>query len=286
MIARRTRHGWKTGTDYRVICPCQVHRQRERSVWRRVARIASRSAAVLVSVPLAITAFDLPIAAMNIKSVNLDALRMKTAVTAIAPAALRQPPQASELVGPPAPPPQSSSLPIFTTDSVREQFLAEPRPASLDLVKEHYFRTRVPYGAIIYREARRNGLAPELVAAMVHTESDFRPGLVSNKSAQGLMQIVPETARVLGIANPFDPEENIAAGTRYFRYLLKRFGGNERIALAAYNAGPTNVERFGGVPPFAETQAYVEKVSVRRSRYRARLRNTYVATVRMAEGVH
>lgn len=285
MIARRTRKGWKTGTDYRVICPCQRHRQRERSVWRRAGRIASRGVAVLVSLPLAITAFDLPIAAMNIKSVNLDAIRNAVQV---APLKAAPPAESAARTGSASTSASagSSALPIFTTDSVKEQFLAPRRTMSLDVLKEHYFRTRVPYGAIIYREARRNGLSPELVAAMVHTESDFRPGLVSHKSAQGLMQIVPGTARVLGIANPFDPEQNIAAGTRYFRYLLRRFDGNERIALAAYNAGPTAVERFGGVPPFAETQAYIEKVNTRRSRYRARVRNTYVATVRMAEGVH
>jgi soluble lytic murein transglycosylase-like protein len=220
--------------------------------------------AVLISVPLAVTVFDLPIAAMNIKTVNLDSLRVTRATTA------------KILRGQ-----QPSSLPIFTTDAVRERFLEPPRVLSLDVFKEEYFRAHVPFGAIIYREARKNDLPPELVAAMVHTESDFRPKLVSNKSAQGLMQIVPETARVLGIANPFDPEQNIAAGTRYFRYLLERFDHNERIALAAYNAGPTNVDRFGGVPPFPETQSYIEKVNVRRSRYRARVQNSYVATVRM-----
>ena len=269
MIARRTRHGWKTGADYRIICHCQNHQQHDGGLWRRALRIASRSVAVLVSVPLAVTAFDLPIAAMNIKSVRLDSVQ--TAKT-VSPA---QPVRKQE----------ASSLPIFTTESVREQFLS-PRTMSLDVFKEEYFRTQVPYGAIIYREARRNNLPPELVAAMVHTESDFRPKLVSNKSAQGLMQIVPGTARVLGIANPFDPEQNIAAGTRYYRSLLKRFGGNQRIALAAYNAGPTNVERFGGVPPFPETQAYIEKVSRRHNRYRERVKNGYVATVRMTDAAH
>ena len=273
MIARRTRSGWQTGSDYRLICPCQHHRQRERSVLRRAIRIASRSAAVLLGVPLAVTAFDLPIAAMNIKSVNLDSLRRMPAITSsIALPKAEKPPVATQ---------QSSALPIFTTAAVRDQFLQPPRALSLEVFKEEYFRTRVPYGAIIYREARRNNLAPELVAAMVQTESDFRPGLVSNKSAQGLMQIVPETARVLGIANPFDPEQNIAAGTKYFRYLLRRYKGDERMALAAYNAGPTNVARFGGVPPFPETQSYIEKVNARRSRYRARVQNRYMATLRM-----
>ena len=270
MIARPTRTGWKTGNDYRLICPCQSHRSREQSLWRRAGRIASRSVAVLVSIPLAVTAFDLPISAMSIKTVGLDALRSTKAVKARATAPVAQ---------------QSSALPIFTTDAVREQVLSAPRTLSLDVFKEQYFRANVPYGAIIYREARRNDLPPELVAAMVHTESDFRPKLVSNKSAQGLMQIVPDTARTLGIANPFDPEQNIAAGTKYFRYLLNRFD-DQRIALAAYNAGPTNVERFGGVPPFPETQSYIEKVNRRHSRYRQRVQNTYMATVRMAPAAH
>lgn len=236
---------------------------------RKVVRIASRSMAVLVSVPLAVTMFDLPIAAMNMKSVHFESLRLMA--PAPKPAA-----QATQ---------QASSLPIITAQ-VREQFLGnQTRVPSLDVFKEQYFRTHVPYGAIIYREARKNDLQPELVAAMVHTESDFRPGLVSHKSAQGLMQIVPETAKVLGIANPFDPEQNIAAGTKYFRYLLNRFD-DERIALAAYNAGPTNVERFGGVPPFPETQQYIEKVSRRHLRYRERVRNSYVTTMRTANAGH
>jgi soluble lytic murein transglycosylase-like protein len=275
MIASHTRKGWQTGKDYRVICDCQRHRKAEPTVLRRTLRIASRGVAVLLSVPLAVTAFDLPIAEMNITSMNFDSLQVPAIAASIAgPNAKLQAAQSS------------SNLPIFTTASVRDQFLQPPRALSLDVFKEEYFRTRVPYGAIIYREARRNNLAPELVAAMVQTESDFRPGLVSNKSAQGLMQIVPETARTLGIANPFDPEQNIAAGTKYFRYLLRRYNGNERIALAAYNAGPTNVARFGGVPPFPETQSYIEKVNARRSRYRARVQNRYMATVRMDAGVH
>ena len=255
--------------DYRVICDCQKHRPRRKSVWHRVAAIASRSVAVLVSVPLAVTAFDLPIAAMNIKTMDLDALR----ITRIQPAPV--PPVAQ----------QTSALPIFTTAAVRDQFLdKQAESPSLDVFKEQFFKTHVPYGEIIYREARRNNLPPELVAAMVHTESDFRAGLVSNKSAQGLMQIVPETARILGVDNVFDPAENIAAGTRYFRQLLNRFD-DQRIALAAYNAGPTNVERFGGVPPFPETQQYIEKVNRRHNRYRERVRNGYV-TMRMANVGH
>ncbi len=148
------------------------------------------------------------------------------------------------------------------------------------MFKEQYFRANVPYGAIIYREARKNNLPPELIAAMVHTESDFRPKLVSNKSAQGLMQIVPDTARILGIRDPFDPQQNVAAGTKYLRYLMNRYK-NETMALAAYNAGPGNVARFGGVPPFGETRSYIAKVNRRTHRYRQRVHNNYLATLRV-----
>jgi soluble lytic murein transglycosylase-like protein len=176
-------------------------------------------------------------------------------------------------------------MPIIT-ESVRQGFLSpEARPLSLDLFKEDYFRTQIPFGEIIYREARRNDLSPELVAAMVHTESDFRPGLVSHKSAQGLMQIVPSTAALLGVDDPFDPAKNIAAGTRYFRYLLDRFD-DETMALAAYNAGEGNVARFGGIPPFAETRDYISKVHRRKSRYREGFRNSYIASVRMRRALH
>jgi len=153
-------------------------------------------------------------------------------------------------------------------------------PVTLEAVKEQFFSREVPYGAIIYREARRNGLAPELVAAVVRSESDFRPRLVSNKSAQGLMQIVPETSRILGCQNPFDPEANIAAGTKYLKQLLDRFG-DQRMALAAYNAGEGRIERFGGIPPFNETLDYVQRVARHTTEYRQQIRNRYRATSRM-----
>src|SRR5204863_4965058 len=128
---------------------------------------------------------------------------------------------------------QKPALHVFDTPSVREQFLTAGGVQgnyTLDGYKEQYFTTQVPYGSIIYREAKKNDLPPELVAAIVHTESDFRPRLVSGKSARGLMQIVPETAKILNVDNPFDPEQNISAGTRYFKYLLDRFT-DERLAL-------------------------------------------------------
>lgn len=266
MIARRTNwttREWRPGPDYRIICPCQHHARRERSTWRRALRVASRGVAVLLGVPLALAAFDIPTEAMN---ANLASLRPRVL----------------------SPKPDSRPLPIFTAPVVSERFVssdAVQQLVSLDTFKEEYFRTAVPFGSIIYREAKKNGLSPELVAAMVHTESDFRAGLVSHKSAQGLMQIVPETARLLGVANVFDPEQNIAAGTRYYRYLLDRFD-NERIALAAYNAGEGKIERCGCIPEFAETRQYIEKVNARKDRYRQRVRNSYLAAVRMRPAAH
>ena len=179
------------------------------------------------------------------------------------------------------------SFHIFTTDRVRRDFLTaqpQPREMTLEITKEAFFRAQVPYGAIIYREARRNNLPPELVAAVVESESDFRPRLQSNKNALGLMQIVPETGRLMGAENLFNPEENIAAGTKYLRYLFDRFG-DEKIVLAAYNAGEGNIERFGGVPPFAETLTYLERVAQRRSDYAERVRGNFVAASRLQKSL-
>jgi soluble lytic murein transglycosylase-like protein len=257
---RKIERRWKQRGEFRVICDCQRHRS-ERTVWHRAWRVASRGAAVLVGIPLAFAALDIN-SAMTLNVFGKEPVRDTRMTRANA---------------------ASGTLPMFTTRSMRDQFLtrdASPRSLTLDMFKEAYFREHVPYGDIIFREARRNDLPPELVAAMVHTESDFRRDLVSEKSAQGLMQIVPDTARLLGIRDPFDPQQNIAAGTKYFRYLLDRFD-NESTALAAYNAGEGNVERFGGIPPFAETRNYIVKVNRRTDRYRQRVHNTYLATLRV-----
>ncbi len=129
-----------------------------------------------------------------------------------------------------------------------------------DEVKENFFKQEVPFGSLIYSEAKKNNLAPELVAAVVNTESKFVPTARSPVGAVGLMQLVPRTGRWLGARNLMDPAQNIMAGTKYLRYLNDRFGGDQQKAIAAYNAGEGNVRRFGGVPPFRETRNYVQKV--------------------------
>ena len=108
--------------------------------------------------------------------------------------------------------------------------------------------------------ARRHGLDPELVLAVAGVESAFQAGAVSPKGAQGLMQLMPATARELGVANPLDPAANLDGGTRYLRDLIAKYNGDLTKALAAYNAGPGAVARHQGVPPYRETQDYVKKV--------------------------
>ena len=129
-----------------------------------------------------------------------------------------------------------------------------------DVVKEHFFRTEVPFGSIIYSEAKKNDLPPELVAAVVNTESKFKPTARSQRGAIGLMQLVPRTGRWMGANNLADPAQNIQAGAKYLKYLSDRFGGDQQKVIAAYNAGEGNVRRFNGVPPFRETRNYVTKV--------------------------
>src|SRR5213082_3492640 len=171
--------------DVHIICDCQRHAIRERQLWRRAWRQVRRGGAALaIGVPLTFAAIGVPGEAIDAMAGPLKRFH------------------------------------IFTTPVVEHEFLSgrrEPRTLTItpEIMREQFFRSEVPFGWIIYREAKRNNLQPELVAAVVEAESDFRPRLISGKNAQGLMQIVPSTGRILGTDDLFDPEANVAAGAKY-----------------------------------------------------------------------
>jgi len=120
---------------------------------------------------------------------------------------------------------------------------------------------RYAYDDLIAEAARRYRLNPRMIKAVMETESAFNAMAVSPVGALGLMQLMPEVAAELGATDPMDPRENIMAGARYLRQLLDAHGGNVKLALASYNAGPGNVAKYRAVPPFKETQNYVKRVT-------------------------
>lgn len=124
------------------------------------------------------------------------------------------------------------------------------------------------YDKLIRRFATQFAVDPALVKAVIHAESGFNPHAVSRVGAQGLMQLMPGTAERYGVEDAFDARQNISGGVRYLRDLLLQFGQNRRLALAAYNAGENAVVRYRGIPPYAETQTYVQRVLAFHARYR------------------
>jgi soluble lytic murein transglycosylase-like protein len=126
-----------------------------------------------------------------------------------------------------------------------------------------------PYKAEIDDAAAKYGLDPALLRGLIRQESNFNPSAGSPAGAQGLCQLMPGTAAALGCTNPLDPAQNIDAGAKYLRQQLDAFGGDVTKALAAYNAGPGAVQRYGGVPPYAETQNYVRQVQAYADQYRS-----------------
>jgi len=146
---------------------------------------------------------------------------------------------------------------IFTEGLDDDATLSPPAPR---LISERSARLPEDFSAVIDRLARRQNLDPGLVRAVIRVESGFNTRAVSSKGARGLMQLMPATARQLGVDNAFDAVQNVRAGTEYLRRMIDRFGGNLELGLASYNAGAGAVDRYGGIPPFEETTRYVRKV--------------------------
>lgn len=126
----------------------------------------------------------------------------------------------------------------------------------------------------IQTAARKYAVDPALVRAVIHAESAFRPRAKSKKGALGLMQLMPDTARDMGVADALSPRDNIFGGVRYLAWLLEKNGGNTLLATAAYNAGPGAVERHNGIPPYEETRTYVKRVKILHNRYKLALAGT------------
>jgi soluble lytic murein transglycosylase-like protein len=118
-----------------------------------------------------------------------------------------------------------------------------------------------PFAKLIHAASQKHGVDENLIHRIILVESNFNPKAVSRKSALGLMQLLPQTAAQYSVRNVFDPAQNIDGGTHYIKDLLARYHGDVSLALAAYNAGPQMVQRYGGVPPFLETQSYVRRVT-------------------------
>ncbi len=130
-------------------------------------------------------------------------------------------------------------------------------------VKPSFNKNKDAFDHIIKQASSTHGVSEGLIKAVMHTESGFNVNARSPVGAQGLMQLMPATARRFNVSNAYDPQQNIMAGAKYLAWLLKRFNGDQSLALAGYNAGEGNVSKYGGIPPFRETQDYVRRVNSR-----------------------
>lgn len=161
------------------------------------------------------------------------------------------------------------NMDLFLDPTLKQRFaLLQANASSLPSVNQAVEETWTsPFPAresrfqpFIESAAKKYNLDPKLIHSVIKHESNFNPNAKSHAGATGLMQLMPGTARMLNVQNMFDPQQNIDGGAKYLRQMMDRYNGDVRLALAAYNAGPGNVDRYGGIPPFKETQAYVPRV--------------------------
>jgi soluble lytic murein transglycosylase-like protein len=167
-------------------------------------------------------------------------------------------------------PPPSAAVPAVPFNALLAQAL-QPNAAAAPVAANQDAPAPVPpeqIDALVQQNAQIWQVDPALIKSVIANESSFDANATSPVGAQGLMQLMPETAASLGVRNPYDPAQNVAGGTRYLRSLLDRFNGDTKLAVAAYNAGPGAVEKYGDVPPYAETRSYVQNVLGSLDRYR------------------
>lgn len=231
--------------DARVICPCMMAPEAERGLHAPLSVRPRTARSLFVALVLATATLGFSVSVPQQDSLAAT-MRRTSGVVKVD-------------VNP-------KKVPSLAT-GLRGEFATAVSSEELERARREYFETRIPYGSIIYREAVRNGLQPELVAAVARAESSFDPENVSVKNAIGLMQLIPSTGEMMGASDLTDPEDNVRAGTKYLKYLSASYEGDEVLTLAAYNAGDGAVKRYGGVPPYRETRAYIAKVGRYRYEY-------------------
>ncbi len=148
---------------------------------------------------------------------------------------------------------------VAASDTITQQPAQDESSRGVDF--SSYLKTDKNLEDIFAEAAQTYGVSIDLLKAMTKQESNFNPNATSRSGAQGLMQLMPATAASLGVTNAYDPYQNVMGGAKYIRQMLDKYNGNVSLALAAYNAGSNNVDKYGGIPPFAETQNYVAKIT-------------------------
>jgi len=149
---------------------------------------------------------------------------------------------------------------LKTAAASKQQTTSNPSSTASSRVPISSLNSPSAYVDIINSACNRHGVDPGLVHAIVKVESDFNPYALSKKGAMGLMQLMPQTAVEMKVGNSFNPDDNIDGGVKYLRYLIDRYEGNLSLALAAYNSGETAVKKWGTIPPYRETQNYVQRI--------------------------
>ncbi|HYG65362.1 MAG TPA: lytic transglycosylase domain-containing protein [Thermoanaerobaculia bacterium] len=208
-----------------------------------------------------------------------------------------QPQQMQELASlvleAPTRPFHTSGMHAVTSGDLAAALDADPKPQEFELFdseRDEEARREIlrdlPYGSAILRAAERHEVDGLLLAAIVEAESRFAPGAVSPRGAQGLMQIMPSTGAIYGAKDLLDPYVNLDVGSRYLRSLMKDYEGDLDLVLAAYNAGPGVVQRYGGIPPYRETRAYVAKVRARYTAHREAVRSSLLPEEPAAAPTH